>query len=272
VDLTKLYGNEKLYREVKEYNLIEKLEQLLKARVFHFGAEDGKLTSNISHVWETPWITVHRDNDRECMLWHQILFKFMDVIPSFCLNCWKVVVRPNTLDEVFQLHDMMLGWNRSSKIGIEVRAYVQSLYGAYFYNNSLEEGNECLEFVKEQVHSKINPEIDVHLKRYCTEFELRHGDSDKYKQRPEDLIWEKIVHDSFALQDMPLLQPQPHPAIIKQHIIQKIIEYATKMKDPTVPKYNEGKVPMPDIVKYDRTSRDPNLKADQEEDGHKTDK
>jgi len=256
MSLDKLAGRSNLYPDVKEFNLIEKIEPLLRAGFF-FRKEDGKISARLSHIWDIPWISVKRDQYRECMLWHQILFRHMDVVPSFCLNCWKVVARPNTLHEMFQLHDLMVDWDRSSKIGIEVRAYVQSLYGAYFYNNSLEEGKDCLDFVKDGTLKHIGKELSdtVHLKRYCTEFELKYGDSDKFVQRPEDRTWEKLVHESFAFEDFPLSADPP--PLIKQHIVQKLIEYAAKMKDPTVAQYNNGKQPMPEIVKYGRSSVDP---------------
>lgn len=257
VDFTKLSQTPDLYRQVYEYDLVEKLEPLLKAG-FRFRREDGKLYTTFSYVWDTPWITICRDPIRDCLMWHQILFRFMDVVPSFCLNCWKVVARPNTLEEVFKLHDLMLVWNRPSKIGIEVRAYVQSLYGAYWYNNTIEQGKECLEFVKTQIHKHISPDIDVHLKRYCTEFELKYGDSDKFVQTDYDKKWEKVVSENICFDECPNLAQSP--AVIKQHIIRNIIDYAAKMKDPTAHKFNEGNQPMPHIVKYGRDSRDPNLR------------
>jgi len=261
VDFTKLSNTPDLYRQVYEYDLVEKLEPLLKAG-FRFRREDGKLTTTFSYVWDTPWLTINRDPLRDCLLWHQILFRFMDVVPSFCLNCWKVVARPNTFHELCLLHDQMVKWNRSSKIGIEVRAYVQSLYGAYWYNNNIEAGKECLEFVKAETAKYVSQECSdsVHLKRYCTEFELKYGDSDKYKQTEKDKRWEKLVNDNFYFEDFPNLAKSPE--VIKQHILRNIIEYAAKMKDPTVKDYNEGNVPMPHIVKYGRSSRDPNLEPE----------
>lgn len=245
-----------LYREIYEYDLIEKIEPLLR-QGFRIRREDGKVATTFSFIWDTPWITVYRDLDRECLLWHQVLFRLIKAMPSFCMNCWKVVARPNNFDQFAKLHDLMVTWNRSCKIGIEVRAYVQSLYGAYFYNNSFEAGQNCLTFVKEQVHSKISPDIDVHLKRYCTEFELEFGPSNQFKQRESDKIWEQIVHEHFALDILEDVIDQPQ--IVKQHIVRKIMEYAAKMKDPTVQSYNGGKPLMPHIVKYGPQSRDPSI-------------
>ncbi|NIS52984.1 MAG: hypothetical protein GWN94_18065, partial [Phycisphaerae bacterium] len=70
------------------------------------------------------------------------------------------------------------------KCGWEDRDWVHGNYGGYFYCNSKEVGLQRLETVRNAVRKNVDygDKIDIFLKRYCTEFELKWGDSAKYER------------------------------------------------------------------------------------------
>ena len=106
-------------------------------------------------------------------------------VPSFCHNCYKVVIAPTDLDQVEKIGK----WQRSTcedngwpcKVGAEVRPYVKRKWGAYFYCRGLEEGKERHRLVREWVDGNLGTDVRVFLKRGCTEFEIALGDSDKWE-------------------------------------------------------------------------------------------
>jgi hypothetical protein len=112
------------------------------------------------------------------------------------------------------------------KCGVETRDYVNGLYGGYFYNRSLEEGKECLEMVKVAVAEKIG-DVDVILKRGCTEYERYYGDSSKWALTDEQIAAENQILNHF---EIPIEMP-PQPQWVQLHIMRTWIEFACKHGD-----------------------------------------
>ncbi len=132
---------------------------------------------------DVPWVYVRSHESRECGFWHQIVFDVYKYFPVGCLNCWKVVVRPRTVKELFQLHEYQSNvYPGHCKCGIETRPYVHGNYGGYFYNDSLNKGLESYRRVRADINRYISPDISVILKRACTEYEVTFGDSSKWEE------------------------------------------------------------------------------------------
>jgi len=143
-----------------------------------------------------------------CYMWHGIWFTYYNIIPSPCHECFKVVVRPRNLDELFALYTLQQKLDLPSKCGIEPRDTVDSLYGGYFYNDGLAMGRECYHIVRQAVSEDISTEVDVYLKKSCTEFELEFGDSDKWEITPEQARLEERLNEAFIA---PQLDGVPKP-------------------------------------------------------------
>lgn len=236
------------YQMVSDDDIISRFRPLLQSGGFHLRDEDGKICAKTPGMaWDTPWHHVVHSAFLDCQRWHKILFDLFSLtmppgsgfVPSACQQCWKVVVRPKTLLGLFSLLDFQRHLNLPSKCGIEVRDYVNGLYGGYFYNHSLEQALECYKTVRAGVNKTphLGEDVSVIVKRACTEFEMRLGDSSKWKITPRQLSIETVVNKWFVRNDVQRLQP-PH-AISNVH--RKWIEYAYSNGDSTYTHFTDGK-------------------------------
>lgn len=220
------------FRGIVDADILGPMIPLLRSGAYKF-ANDGRIEADFRMTAETPWLHVRQDCRRNCGIWHQIWFEKYNIIPSYCQNCWKVVVRPRTLKELFQLYELQIKMNRPSKCGIEVRLTVDALYGGYFYNDTQELGLECLKDVKEAVHATIHPDIKVFLKRACTEFEHKFGDSTKWavseEQKALESRLEGLIIDPSKSHDQ--------GAEIKRHVIAGWVKFANAAGDQTAQEF-----------------------------------
>jgi hypothetical protein len=152
---------------------------------------------------ETPWMLAEpripgiQEIGLDCGLLHifhehAVLKKS---IHSFCMECYKVVLVPETKEQV----DQITGWQSetgwSCKVGAEIRPYVKDRkWGAYFYCRGIEEGRERYKEVRKWTDENLGEDIRVFLKRACTEFEQHLGDSDKWEMLPH----QKELEAEFA--------------------------------------------------------------------------
>jgi hypothetical protein len=175
-------------------NWVSALSQLTEKQGWHW-TTDGKIKMNIvSQVYNTPWLYAPtripgvKEEGFDCgiltILHNQVFLG--KAAPSFCMECYKVVVMPETLEQVHKMADWQQGectekeW--PCKVGAERRNYTQRKWGAYFYCRGVEEGRERYKAVREWVDNNLGSHINVILKRACTEFEQHMGDSDKWKK------------------------------------------------------------------------------------------
>ena len=236
-----------LYRELTRTDIMSRLMPLIRSGKFVLN-ERGKIQPiALSIEPQTPWIHVKSCKDRDCGVWHNIMFDIFHILPSPCLNCWKVVAAPQTLKELFGLLEFQESLNRPSKCGIEVRDYTPRLYGGYFYNWSVEEGQECWNKVNNGLAAAGYP-MPVILKRACTEFEMVFGDSTKWQITDEQLQLEEDIYNAFELGDN-FRELDQHP-IVRPRIIRSWIQWAFKHGDKTYLDYTGGEPLYPDTVKY----------------------
>jgi hypothetical protein len=190
-----------------------------------------------------PWHYVKPEMD--CFMWTDVLFdavtKQIDktFVPEFCHNCYKVVARPKTLRQLFAMEALQRRMGRHSKCGIEVRGYVPALYGAYWYNRGMEAGLECRDAVREAVAEdpELGPDVDVYLKRACTEMEKAMGPSNQWLPPTEDQrILERLIMDTIEHADF--LEEQPDAFVL--HVHRNWIEWAYQNGDETYKDYTGG--------------------------------
>lgn len=215
----------------------------------YFLRDDGKIDSDYRVGHNSPWIFVKRSPNRECLIWHKIYFGVFNMLPSFCRQCWKVVVRPKTLKQLFQLLELQKRMDRPCKCGIENRKTVHGLYGGYFYNDSIEEGFDCFDEVKAAVHEEISPDVSVILKRGCTEFELYFGPSNKWSEPTEDELRNEQMLDGVFVRNM---FSHVQPEHLRARIMQEWIHFAYQWGDATSLDFNNGKPLFRPVVTYER--------------------
>ena len=153
-----------------------------------------------------PWIYAHYTS-HNCTFLKTFIYELISqkmtpekkFIPTECLDCYKVVVRPESLDELYRLKDIQKQMDFPSKCGIEKRPEVDALYGGYWYCIGLEHGLEMLDTVN---FGLSGTNMKAFLKRGCTEFEADHGPSDKWtaKDGQEEIEKEaidRVYFDNF---------------------------------------------------------------------------
>ena len=173
-------------------NWVAALEPLTKAG-WMWGTDGKFRMANPGQPHDTPWlhapvfIPKTREAGVDCgilTIFHNYVFQ-QKAVHSFCMECYKVVVIPESLAQVHKIAEWQSTLGLACKVGAERRTYTQRVWGAYFYCRGVEEGKERYKMVREWVDENLGKDIKVFLKRACTEFEQNLGDSDK---------WEKIEH------------------------------------------------------------------------------
>ncbi len=109
---------------------------------------------------------------------HMALFKQSGAIPEYCFGCYKVLVEPRTIIELFKLlitfEEITLPEDNTRKCMVENRGYCSGAYKGYVYCRGLEEGRIVRKLVREAVTQRISPHVPVTIKRGCSEFEQAH--------------------------------------------------------------------------------------------------
>lgn len=216
------------YMDLIEQDILEPVRSMIERGAYRFTAT-GLLEAEYRMTAETPWVHVRQDAIRNCGLWHQVWFNYYKIIPSHCQKCWKVVIRPNTIEELFHVHDILVSLDTTSKCGIEKRYTVHGLYGGYMYNDSLEEGLSCLENIRKMLPDGVN----AFLKRGCTEFEHKFGNAREWKVSPEQLALERRLEDLFIDAKQRHIQSDE----MKRHIMANWVRFAFANGDKTVDKF-----------------------------------
>lgn len=224
------------YWQTKEIDIIEKLKPFF-LRGALFIRDDGKIAKNMKHDFDSPWLFAKLAPNRDCWFYMAIFTDTWKMIHSRCQSCWKVVVRPRTLKELFDLRKLQIDLNIPAKCGIEVRDYIHGLYGGYFYNDLKEEGFDCYKLVKDKVSTQISLDIPVFLKRGCTEFERDFGDSSKWTYNNYQIQIEKVLQEAF-IQDVPY---SPIPDYLLRYTYRKWIRWAYSNGDETYKLYTDDK-------------------------------
>ena len=209
--------------------------------------QDGKYKVRKVDTVESPWVFTNMPASETageiCHRYHQYMFPKLGIIPMLCHNCYKVVVKPKTVVQLFALHDLQKQLNLPSKCGIELRSFVPSLYGGYFYNKGLEKGRDCYKLIRKRVNERISSDIEVLLKRGCTEFEMAFGNSDKWQIN----INQKKLEDDFNaryVEESETTQLQTKDAI--NNIKISWVLFAAKKHDMTYKELTGGKLLVPE--------------------------
>lgn len=221
-----------------QIDIYEALSSLTETPAWYWSAETGKLRQSAFLLEpRSPWVYHHPDYF-ECGFCSDILFKRFGLLPSKCMQCFKVVVVPRTVDELFQLNDIEEQLpGMPCKCGIEVREDVARNYGGYFYNEGLEKGRACYTLIRDLIDKYISPDIKVYLKRACTEFERKFGPSDEWTLPEGQEVFEARLRG--MIEDRPPII-EPPPDLVK-HVKQRWVKFAHSIGDMTYLKYTDGK-------------------------------
>lgn len=233
-----------------------KLAPLLGNHGYVLRLEDAKFVPKLSALAEeAPWVYIKGANAR-CDIYHKVFYQCLSHIHSRCRRCWKVVVRPRSLVELFDLYEFQRIMGVPCKCGIEPRDSVHGLYGGYFYCRGEAEAQERWKQVRELVDESLSPKTSVILKRMCTEFELGTPPGGDGTHRPTtdiprhigeyELQWEYDIEQLFP----PIGYRNPQPDYLTAHTMLKWIHHAYSSGDKSYKKFTGGKELFNRVVTY----------------------
>lgn len=253
------------YGKLKRNDVLTFLKPAITSAQWKARFGDGKIEPEYGMPLYAPWHYVRPLKKANCFMSHQILFDVVSpqtsrrFVPSFCHQCWKVVVRPQSLAGLFALLNIQLEhpyiakeMEYPCKCGIERRPTVFGGYGGYFYNNSFDEGKQCYLDVRKVVDEtdRLGPETPVIYKRACTEYELAIGPSHLWEPpSQEQLDLEEAIANTIVCN----APQQPMPQHLIDNVHRNWIEFAFFIGDKTYLEYTGG-IPLirPYITYHDR--------------------
>jgi hypothetical protein len=215
---------------------------------------DAKGKIHINNVFPTGknWFRSSKKTmGKHCSYLWGICFQEFGFVHSQCQNCYKVVANIKTLEDLMKTKDVQKEMDVASKAGIDDRAYTKGQYGAYWYAEGFEGGLQKLEEVREAMK---DIDADIFLKRGCTEYENRFGDSAYWEKLPMELAAEKRIDSLFDLGDFYHEQPD----WVGDHVLTKWIEFAHSRGDMTYLKYTDGMPLFPAYRTYEPGDKSPN--------------
>jgi hypothetical protein len=206
---------------------------------WYISISDGRIKPPIAINCDAPWIFINPNPKLHCNF-DMNLFKAMNFAPRNCRNCYKVVIRPNTVKQLIKLYELMktkfIQNGLYCKCGIEDRPYVNANYGGYNYNQGLKSGKRSYKIIRKLIDEEIDPSVSVILKRGCTEMELALGPTKQY-QPPE---WADAEEDKITQYVDFIKNKIPTPKLIADHTFRKWLEFAWDRKDNTCLEFSDG--------------------------------
>lgn len=158
----------------------------------------GKTVFGTMKIPEPPFRFYGRDERLNCALWKNVVFKHFGFIHSACHSCYKIVVVPNSLNELKLVDDVFRKIGKEGfhcKCGVERRKTVDREYGGYIYCRS--EAETDLKFYK--VRQMLPDNIKMFAKIGCTEFTLKFGKPETWIITEEQRELEREIDNKIEL-------------------------------------------------------------------------
>lgn len=240
------------YEELRFFDILQPVRRLLEQEVLWIN-EEGKIERKQIMASTSLWLFGERPVDRDCELYHKIIFNYYHFAPRNCHNCWKIVAKPRNLKEAYGVHDLQRKLALPSKVGPETRLYSGNRGGwsAFWYaplKDGLEGGRELLKRVKRTLLARFGHDLGVFLKRGCTEMERAFGPSDRWEYTKGNELTENMIEAVYELG-----WDSKQPLCLEVHIKRQWIEWAIAHGDMTYLDYTGGKVMITPPVMYDES-------------------
>jgi len=233
INTTKNRGN--LYSQLTAKDDVTKLKPLLEKKGYRIGP-DGRWRRSYGAQWNTPWIHQHQEDMVECELWHELFFPIHNMVPTYCQNCWKVVVFIPTVSKLFDLYELQKDLEHPCKCGIEYRFTDERKYGGYFYNWGRQAGEACYKKVRQAVDDRLGEDIKVILKCSCSEYEIACGPPDDWSATERQIEIEEAFRRRVVTNNTKYHQFE----YIQAYVMLKWIHHACHIGDETYKEFTGG--------------------------------
>jgi hypothetical protein len=164
-----------------------------------------------TQLYRGALLTDLQNQPHSCMR-HITVFNKYQIIPKNCFNCYKILIEPRTVMELFKLlvifDNINLAADNTRKCMVECRKEISGAYKGFIYCVNLEEGETIAKWIHQIVSEEISDKISVTLKRGCSEYALVYpeyaqiGKGAKIMQYKEE--WqqcEKMVDVEFIVEE-----------------------------------------------------------------------
>jgi len=252
------------YQDIKEMNVYRHIKPLVARGSLGWNEAKTKLKTNMIPELIAPWHHIRESAGNEmmpanqCSVWKDILFNYIikalpkeqQFVPSHCHECYKVVVKPRNVYELFALDGLMVRLGYTSKCGIELRDTTFRNYGGYFYTRSLEAGRARYQEVKALLadHPALK-ETPLILKRGCTEYEVAEvqGGTDKWEVTPQQKAIESLFYALIENEEWDWSQPD----FVVADTYQAWVERAFHLGDGSYTEFTDGMPLYPEYKTYE---------------------
>ena len=144
-----------------------------------------KLKSTETQIYRSNTINLNCDRQFD-------VFNTFNVIPKYCFGCFKVLIEPSNVMELFKLHivfnNLNLKNNNTRKCMLELRPNISGAYKGYIYCSSLNEAYEIQNQVEAILKKKIKANIIISVKRGCSEFGVAYPEYKKINKNENTLM------------------------------------------------------------------------------------
>ena len=191
---------------------------------------------------------------------HKSIFNRHKIIPKFCFNCYKVQIEPKSIIELIKLFiifdQLKLNKNNTRKCNVELRPEISGFYKGLIYCSDLQQANQIAAHLDKIIDQRIGSGLTSKIKRGCSEYAITFPDYKEINNSGTQLMsyiedWKVIeeVHD----REKPIYAEKGRRESLSGLnlsdilVIQKWIDYAKGIGDPTVDLLNQNTIYYPVI-------------------------
>ena len=145
-----------------------------------------------------------------CCRRHRLVFTSFNVIPEYCFNCYKIAIEPRNVIELFKLMMVFEAVNlpndNTRKCTVETRPEISGTYKGLIYFQDLNEATELLPIIKELISENISNDINVSIKRGCSEYPLKYPEYANFENEGNQFTYKKKWREYEEYADRNLIQ------------------------------------------------------------------
>ena len=178
-----IYVNSELQKLKFNFDLNERItDETIKITFEKANKIVNKELENI--IFKSDQIYRRNDKDLSCKR-HKKIFNDDNVIPQNCFGCYKVIIEPKRLIDLIKIYILFdyikLENNNIRKCMIELRPNIAGTYKSLVYCSGLDEAESISNKLKIIIDKTINENINIGIKRGCTEFGMAYPLYKDYK-------------------------------------------------------------------------------------------
>lgn len=167
-------------------------------------------------------------------------------VPAGCRNCYKVQVRPATLEQLIATqriaHTLPYAYKAGASLSLR---FQEGPYRTLFYLDGLEQAREAYHQVRERIDNTqgLGPNVTVTIKRGCTIYEIHCGPSSEFTFSDELQAAENALLQRLRPAQSSALQPA---AVTLMNWVQ----IAYQLGDESYKHFTQGRPLYPEPVTY----------------------